>query len=202
MSILEQWGIDADTLTVLLDQNPSLRGMLLGYVAEHKLREIVNELQDVSFAVKFDDHDRMKKGDLHIVYKDRAFEIESKSLQSNTVSYNEKDEIWTAKAQVDASDRRAVLLSNGDSFQTTLLKRGEFDILAVNCFAFEQKWGFVFARNQDLPHSTYAKYPAEIRNQLIASLISVTYPPRPPFVEDLRVLLDDMVDQGEGRAPS
>lgn len=202
VSILDQWEIDADILTTLLSENPSLRGMLLGYVAEYKLKEIIESLPGVSVAVKFDDHDRAKKGDLHIVYRGRAFEIESKSLQTKTISYEDTTSVWTAKSQVDASDRREIVLANGQSFQTTLLKRGEFDILAVNCFAFEQKWRFLFARNADLPTSTYAAYPAEVQRELIASLIPVTYPPQPPFVEDIRALLDDMVGRGEGHDPA
>lgn len=201
MSILDEWEIDAEILTTLLNDNPSLRGMLLGYVAEHKLKEIIEDIPGVSLATKFDDHDRKKKGDLHVVYRGKAFEIESKSLQSNTVSYDNDSGVWSARSQVDASDRREVTLSNGETLQTTLLKRGEFDILAVNCFAFEQQWKFVFARNMDLPTSKYAGYPAEVREQLIASLIPITYPPTTPFVEDVHALLDEMVDGGEGTEP-
>lgn len=39
--------------------------MILGYVAEQKLKEIISTLTDVSFITKFDDHNRKKKGDLY-----------------------------------------------------------------------------------------------------------------------------------------
>jgi len=39
-SILQRWSITADELTAAIDANPSLRGMLLGYVAEHHLRKM------------------------------------------------------------------------------------------------------------------------------------------------------------------
>lgn len=62
MTILHEWGITAEELTGLLNENPSLQGMLLGYVAEFKLRQIVNLFPEVSFIKKFDDHDRKRKG--------------------------------------------------------------------------------------------------------------------------------------------
>ena len=34
MTILDEWEITAEELTEPLDENPSLRGMLLGYVAD------------------------------------------------------------------------------------------------------------------------------------------------------------------------
>lgn len=142
MTILEKWGITAEQLTQVLEKNPSLRGMIMGYVAEQKLKEIISTLKDVSFITKYDDHNRKKKGDLYIIYKNRAFSIESKSLQTNMVKRNEKTGVWEGKAQVDGSDRRDVKFPNGKKLNTTLLLRGEFDILAVNCYAFEEKWNF------------------------------------------------------------
>lgn len=201
MSILDEWGLTPDKLTELLDGNPSLRGMLLGYVAEHKLREIITSFPEVSFTTKFDDHNRKKKGDLYVVYHGKAFDVESKSLQTNTVAFDDENNCWTGKTQVDASDRRIVTLPNGDKLNTTLLLRGEFDVLAVNCYAFENEWHFVFARNKDLPCSNFKKYSEQAREALIASLIPVTWPPKAPFYTDLRKLLDEMIEEGEGRDP-
>jgi len=201
MTILEKWDISAEQLTTLLDENPSLKGMLLGYTAELKLKEIITSFPEVSFITKFDDHNRKKKGDLYIVYHGKAFDVESKSLQSNMVKYDHENKIWHGKAQVDASDSRTVILPNGQELNTTLLLRGEFDVLAVNCYAFENTWRFVFARNSDLPHSNYKKYSEEARKSLIASLIPVSWPPEPPFYSDLRVLLNEMINEGLGSDP-
>lgn len=64
-TILERWGITAEELTVARDENPSLRGMLLGYVAEYKLRRLwFTDRPDVTHFVKPDDHNRKEKGDL------------------------------------------------------------------------------------------------------------------------------------------
>jgi hypothetical protein len=201
LNILEKWGISAKQLTEMLESNPSLRGMILGYVAEHKLKEIISRIPGVSFITKFDDHNRNKKGDLYIVYKNRAFNVESKSLQTNMISKNEKTGKWMGKAQVDGSDRRDVRFPDGTILNTTLLLRGEFDVLAVNCYAFEGKWHFAFGRNSDLPCSTFKKYTKMQRVKLIASLIPVTWPPEKPFRSDLKSLLDEMVKAGLGMNP-
>jgi hypothetical protein len=79
--------------------------------------------------------------------------------------------------------------------------RGEFDVLAVNCYAFEEQWQFVFARNSDLPASPHKGYTAEQQRWLNASLIPVTWPPLPPFHLDLPSLLDTMIKEGKGRDP-
>ena len=193
LSILDVWKLSPDDLTNIVYENPSLRGMLLGYVAEHKLREMLLSETEINYLGKPDDHDRTSKGDHIIEYEGQRFAIESKSLQSRMV---EKDgNIWRGKAQVDASDRRSIILQDGSQITTTLLQVGEFDVLAVNCFAFEQDWKFIFAKNSDLPRSTYRRYPTQVRNQLIASLVSVSWPPEPPFTDSLIEILDQLLSE-------
>lgn len=41
VDILRRWGVTVDELTRLVDENPSLRGILLGYVAEHHLTRLL-----------------------------------------------------------------------------------------------------------------------------------------------------------------
>jgi transcriptional regulator with XRE-family HTH domain len=201
-TIMDEWEVTANELTILLEENPSLRGMLFGYVAELKLRKIIANCPGVKYIKKFDDHDRKKKGDLHIIYHNRAFSIESKSLQTAQNKWDEEQQIWVGKAQVDASDNREIILPNGRKLKTSLLKRGEFDILAVNCYGFNKTWNFQFARNQDLPCSSYKKYTEEERKFLISSLIPVSLPPQPPFYSNLTELLEKMLEEGEGCDPS
>lgn len=201
VNLLRDWRVSSKQISSLINQNPSLRGMLLGYVAELKLKELISVLPDISYTYKFDDHDRKKKSDLYIIYRGKAFDVEAKSLQTNTIKFDETTRVWTAKTQVDASDRRDVILSSGKKLNTTLLKRGEFDILAVNCFGFSGEWKFLFAKNTDLPSSTFKKYEESDRKELIASLISVSLPSAPPFHESLKELLDSMIEAGLGKPP-
>lgn len=181
-TLLERWSVTPDELTALVDENPSLRGILLGYVAELKLREIFDSHPRISRTVKYDDHDRTRKSDRVIEYRGREFSVEAKSLQTNSI--RKEGDRFVAVAQVDGSDRRTIVLPGGKKLTTTLLLRGQFDLLAVNCFAFRNEWRFAFALNSDLPCSTYRKYKPAQRKMLIASLVRVTWPPEPPFVED------------------
>src|SRR5438046_3170270 len=94
-SILTRWSLTEDELTELVDQNPSLRGILLGYAAEMKLRKAWFSGKGISVR-KDDDHDRKHKGDLVIRYKRENFRVESKSLQ--TAKSRREGEKWVGYA--------------------------------------------------------------------------------------------------------
>lgn len=87
LTILERWGIDAEYLTKVVNENPSLRGMLVGYIAERKLWDVLKSDQRVTELRKDDDHDRTKKGDLVVTYRGFDFKFEVKSLQTNSVKF-------------------------------------------------------------------------------------------------------------------
>ncbi len=192
-TILDYWQVTAEELTDVINSNPSLRGMILGYLAEVKLRNMWFSKPKVDDAMKYDDHDRKRKGDLVITYKGKQFIVEAKSLQTNTI--RREGQYWVGKAQCDASDRRTIKFPDGSKLETTCLLVGEFDLLAVNLFAFENKWQFVFAKNKDLPRSTFKKYTKEQRDKLLASLVGVTYPPKPPFRDEPFSLLDEIAQE-------
>ncbi len=84
-TVLDRWEITPEELTELVNDNPSLRGMLMGYVAEHKFRKVFAGDARITSARKYDDHDRTKKGDLVVTYKGTDFIFELKSLQTNTI---------------------------------------------------------------------------------------------------------------------
>ena len=191
-TILERWEISEEEFTTLIDENPSLRGMNLGYIAEKKFHDQFLNHPAITESSKDDDHDRSRKGDRRIKYKGHEFVIEVKSLQTNMCK-NLGNDTWSGKAQVDGSDRRIIKFKDGSELNTTLLLRGEFDILAVNCFAFGEKWRFTFAKNADLPTSSFKKYTEEQRKQLIASLVPIDFPPKGPFTDDPFKLLDELI---------
>jgi hypothetical protein len=191
-SILDRWEITEEVLTELVDQNPSLRGIMLGYVAEKKFHDRYLNSTDITEAQKDDDHSRKRKGDRRIVYKGNEIIIEVKSLQTAMVKDLGND-TWSGKSQVDASDNREVRFEDGSTLKTTCLLRGEFHILAVNCFAFGDKWRFQFALNSDLPQNTFKKYTPYQQTKLLPTLIGVTYPPSSPFTEDLVSLLEKLI---------
>lgn len=95
-SILQRWDTTVEELTQVVDQNPSLRGMILGYLAELKLEKLWLWRGEISAVSKHNDHDRKKKGDRVVIYKGKEFIFESKSLQTNTI--RRTDEGWVGKA--------------------------------------------------------------------------------------------------------
>ncbi len=193
-SLLDRLDLSLDELTDIVDQNPSLRGMIVGYAAEYKLRKVYFSDDRVTRCLKHDDHDRRKKGDLHILYRGHQFLIESKSLQASMVK-KQVDGSFVGKVQCDASDRRTISLRDGSKVTTTCLLAGEFDILAANLFAFQNQWQFSFALNRDLPRSKYREYSDAQRKQLLATLVHVSWPVQKPFVEDPFILLDRLVEE-------
>ena len=192
-SILTRWDITIEELTRVVDGNPSLRGMILGYLAELKLETMWLSGDPVEAVGKHDDHDRAHKGDRVVRYRGEEFIFESKSLQTATVRSVAGG--FAGKAQVDASDRRTITLPNGQELTTTCLLRGEFDILAVNVFAFQNRWRFVFARNADLPASRFRGYTESARQHLLATMVEVSWPPKPPFREEPFTLMNEFVQE-------
>jgi len=168
--------------------------MIIGYLAEFKLRQLLASDSRITGWRKDDDHDRTKKGDLVITYRDREFIIECKSLQSNSIKRHD-DGTLSGKYQCDASDRRKIQLPNRRRVETTCLQFGEFDIVAVPLYGFEKKWNFAFALNNDLQASTYRKYPKAIRRHLIATLQAITLPLKPPYTSDVFHLMDTLIDE-------
>lgn len=232
ISILEEWDIDENYFTEVVRENPSLRGMILGYIAEKKLKDLLVLDGQTDNHRKDDDHDREKKGDLTLFYKGEEIIIEVKSLQTNTIQIQGPDGNWipmiqkvkagrkpskgfkkdgtpkkgqiiykyipnpefaalskeyretanyTGSFQCDASDRREITLDNGEKVNTTLLKIGEFDVIAAGIFSFRNKWEFGFALNEDLPRSE--QY-GENSSHLIASLVNIKFPLEKPFISD------------------
>ena len=47
-TILDRWDVTPEELTELVEKNPSLRGMILGYLAELKLEKLWLSGDDVS----------------------------------------------------------------------------------------------------------------------------------------------------------
>jgi len=192
--LLDLWDVTREELDEIIQANPSLRGIVFGYVAEYKLRKIwFSDQSRITDLVKYDDHDRRKKHDVEFRYKGMLISVEVKSLQTATVK--QTDQGYTGRFQCDASDRRKVTFPTGETIETTCLLAGDFDMLAVNCFQFGRKWRFAFARNKDLPRSRYTKYKPEHRQFLLATLMDVTWPVQPPFVDEPFRLLDQIVQE-------
>lgn len=187
---LNRLGITHDQLEEVIVASPSLRGVLVGYLAERKL---VETYFGEHSPVKPDDHDRSDKGDRRITYKGVSIRIEVKSLQTNSVK--ETAGGYDGRFQCDASDSRTVHLPNGNSVSTVCLLVGGFDLLAINLFEFGQRWHFAFILNNDLPRTTFRNYKVEDRPFLLQTTPRIRYPLIPPFYGEPWALLDRIVQE-------
>lgn len=180
IDFFERWDASMEEFNTVLTRNPSIRGMVLGYLAEEKVRNsFFEDHPDVSNLHSPDDHDREKKADWIFDYKGETIYCEVKSLQSNEVQRVDTPDggsKWKGKYQCDASDRRPVTLPNGEELETTCLVVDEFDLLAVNLFEFGHEWRFAFAKNEDLPTSPWHGYDEEVRQHLIKGTMAIDWP--------------------------
>jgi len=193
------WNADQREFNEVFNRNPSLMGMMKGYMAEEKLKvDVLERHPKVENLFSPDDHDRDLKGDWRFDWEGEHIVVEVKCLQSNYVEGRQTLEgtnAWKGKYQCDASDRREIELENGDTVETTLLEVGEFDILAVGIFEFGNEWNFVFAKNEDLPKTTYHSYSEAAQERLIKGMHSIEYPLSEDsiYTDDIWTLVEETV---------
>lgn len=180
--------IKPDALIQLIIDNPSLRGIIYGYVSEAAFCNFLDE-QGITDHFKPDDH-KKTKSDRTFGYNGRQYTVQLKSIQTNTIRQATAGR-FTAKVQNDASDRRKIKFKDGSVLETTCYLAGEYDILGVSLQPFEGKWIFAFKKNRELKRSTYRKYPPKVQKMLLATLEDIAYPLTPDWTLDIVSLLDD-----------
>jgi hypothetical protein len=193
MGLLEQWGVTLSELNEILQARPSLRGILMGFVAEYKLYQLWFRDPRIDKFVRYDNHDRTRLGDFGFEYKGVQISVQVKLLQTSSVRQTQQG--YTGIFQCDASDKRRVKLPNGQEVETVCLVVGGFDLLAVNLFHFGKEWRFAFAKNSDLPRTKHKRFTAEQRQYLLATAVRITWPLQPPFYAEPFTVLDAIVSQ-------
>ena len=178
---------NAKTIFNVIRQNPSLRGIVYGYVAEMEFENHYLKAQRAIEAFSKDDDHRKTKSDRTVIYKGKPITIQIKSIQTNSIRL--EDGRFTAKLQNDASDRRRVKLPDGSSVETTCYVVGEYDVLAVSLHPFTGKWDFAFKLNSKLKRTTSSKYTESQRKHLLATLEDIVYPLDPSWTDDFEKIL-------------
>ncbi|MGH9396118.1 MAG: restriction endonuclease [Terriglobia bacterium] len=180
--------IKTEALVQLIIGNPSLRGIVYGYVSEAAFCNFLDE-HGISEHFKPDDH-KKTKSDRTFKYRGRQYTLQLKSVQTNTVKEASTGR-FIAKVQNDASDRRKIKFPDGSILEITCYLAGEYDILGVSLQPFIGKWTFAFKKNKDLKRSTYRKYSSKVQGMLLATLEDISYPLTTDWTDDLITLLDD-----------
>jgi hypothetical protein len=183
--------IPPEDLVSAIKRAPSLRGMILGYIAEEMFEKYVpKKYPGVSDIEKHDDHNREEnKSDRSITYNGRRYGIQLKSMQTNSISFCPMVDGLYATVQNDASDARTIKLPNGSTVVTTCYARGEYDILAVPLFPFTGRWDFAYKLNADCRECESSKYTPIDRAHLLATTESITYPLDGNWTNNLMTLL-------------
>ena len=190
--------IEPEQLVASIKRAPSLRGMILGYIAEQMFETHVPNQYHLIMAehiVHHDDHDRLaNKSDRTITYDGRTYGIQLKSIQTNSIARNLEMGTLEADVQNDASDRRDVRLADGSFVNTTCYLKGEYDILAVPLFPFTGGWDFAYKRNEDCRPCLSPRYTAYQQQFLLATTERISW----PLSSDWRTNLMDLLTPDAG----
>jgi hypothetical protein len=189
-----QW-TDPEIILEVLENAPSARGLIYGYLAEAQLsRWLVANGVPLERQLRDDDHAKTKS-DRTILHEGRRYTIQVKSMQTNSI--NGDGSGFTADIQCKGSDRRRVILPNGHQIETANYVAGEFMVLATPLHPFTQQWDFAFRLNSTLERTTWPKYAPEDRPYLLKTTVPISWPLEAPWTTDLFGLLADTPDLGE-----
>ena len=188
--------LPADLIS-LSRRTPSLRGMVLGYLAEEMFERHL--LRNYAFIRPgdIDPHDdndaRLNKSDRTIRRGGRLYRVQLKPIQTNSIRRNLETGRLQANVQNEASDSRTVALPNGNSVSTSCYARGDYDILAVALFPFSGDWSYAYMRNSDCRRTTNRRYSAKDSAHLLAATEIITWPLSEGWRTDFAELLDDRI---------
>lgn len=178
--------IPPEDLVVAIKRAPSLRGMILGYVAEEMFLKMLRTNRDVSDIRQHDDHDRsMNKADVDFLIEGMRISVQLKSIQTNSICFRSDLSALHASVQNDGSDKREVILEGGEVVVTTNYRVGDYDVLAVPLFPFTGAWDFAYKLNRSCRRTTSKKYTANQQRQLLSTIEEVTYPLTDQWSTDL-----------------
>ena len=147
-------GITIEILIEIMNENPSLRGMIQGYISEWKLRHQLLNVEGVTSVTKIQDQDP-EKGDFKVIYLGETITIEAKSVSTDSTKWDTLNDTWEGTVSLKSTDTREITINN-KGIRCTHLERGQFDILAISCFAVWNEWDFKFMENEYLPSSHFS----------------------------------------------
>jgi hypothetical protein len=180
----------AETIFKVIQDNPSLRGFVYGYVSEMEFeRHYLKGRSTIEGFSKDDDH-KKTKADRTVIFRSKPITIQVKSIQTNSIEFENGH--FVADVQNDASDRRKVKLPGGTTVETTCYVVGEYDILAVSLQPFTGEWKYAFKENSKLQRTNSKKYTPKQQRHLLATLETISFPLDPSWTEDFDAILESV----------
>lgn len=202
-----RWGITMAQLEKILFLAPNFMAPIFGGVAELKLEDEIKANPLISELWKINDRSS-DRGDRLVKYNGEYISIESKSIEGGDRLVNLGGGRWRCSIKVSGTeDSREVQFSDRSVNKTKHQLRGEFDILAINCFVINDTWRFVYILNSDLPKYKFKKTKDQPTNpytplqmeELVPQCFRVTWPMPEPYTTDLDEILDRAFRQKQAR---
>lgn len=178
-SILQ--GFSISDVEEMISENPSLRGYLHGYLAERVLKKKLEAVPGVTSVAKIPDS-VPEKGDFRVIYNSTPITIEVKSIATESVRENLLTQTWQGLVKIKNTDKRDIEVDGIGVISSSKLLKGQFDILAICCFAVSGEWDFVFIENKYIPED-------EIPGLLKTSFV-INPADTPGLTNDIAKLLD------------
>ncbi len=117
--LLRSWDLTRAELSEIVAENPSMRGLMFGFVAEYKLKKKWLLRAGIADLIRPGSHDRKQKFDFGFAYKGEKVRVEVKCLDTPKVRY--ADGVYKGTFQCNASDSREIELPNGEKVTTNCL---------------------------------------------------------------------------------
>lgn len=145
-------GFSLADIQYLADNNPSLRGYLQGYLAELKLKSLLESFPGVGSIEKIPDCSS-DKGDFRVGYKGSTIVVESKSFRSYSRRTNTLTESWEASVDCKNPGSRVLEVEGRGQVRSSCIEERRFDVLAVCTWPVTGTWTFLFAPEAFLPRA-------------------------------------------------
>jgi hypothetical protein len=160
--------------------------MAIGYAAEVKLIEYLQNVKGFSNVVKIDDSSKIK-GDVQVLDSSLDIRIEVKCMDSTsgreTSALNLiEDRINRIRGKVRIKTSDSWVTSDG--IKTSHPPKNQWHILAICTYPVTGKWEFLFISNDNLPRS-------KLSDNLLASAVAVDTELTPYLYEDIMDVIQD-----------
>lgn len=145
-------GFSLDDVQALADENPNLRGYLQGYLAELRLKALLESVPGVDRAEKIPDSSSLR-GDFLVEYHGTLLRVEAKSMRSRSEVFNPLTQSWSASVDCKNPGSRLLKVEGRGEVRATCIEERRFDVLAVCTQPVTGEWSFLFAPEVFLPRA-------------------------------------------------
>ena len=91
--LLRDWDITLAELAEIVGENPSMRGLMFGYVAEYKLKKECLLRPEMVNLTRPRSHDRTQKYDFRFEYRGIPVRLEVKCLDTPKVKFEDRKSV-------------------------------------------------------------------------------------------------------------